>query len=86
MPFDSYLTIRLAVVERVTLPKVAVNVSTYVPLLAPAGIVTVAFDVAVGPETLTGFGDTAHVLFGGPPMHPRNTGPFKPFTAVTVIA
>jgi hypothetical protein len=57
-----------------------------VALLAPAGTITVAFDVAVGPEMLTGFGDTAHVLFGGPPLPPSDTTPFKPLTPVTLIA
>jgi hypothetical protein len=76
--------VRLAVVERVALPKLPVKVIVYVPLLAPLGNDTVAFVVAVEPERLTELGETAHVVFAGPPLHVNASVPADPVRGVTV--
>ena len=56
----------------------------YVPLLAPVGMVTVALRVAAEAESVTVFGETTHVVFGGPPLHDSDTVPVEPFTAATL--
>ena len=43
----------------------------------------VAFAVAVEPERLIELGETAHAVFGGPPLHVRSTVPVDPFAPAT---
>jgi hypothetical protein len=78
-----YFIIRFAVVERVTLPDVAVKVTPYVPALAPPGKVNVAFVLTVAPDSVTEADETAHVVFGGPPAQLSETTPLNPFSDFT---
>lgn len=45
---------------------------------------TATFALAVEPDTVTDVGETAHVVFTGPPPHASDTVPVKPFTPATV--
>jgi len=82
---SAYLTISVAVCDRVADPTVPVNVTVYVPATAAAGNVSVARAEAPEAEALTDAGETAHVLPGAAPLQASDTAPVNPFMPVTVI-
>ena len=79
-----HFTVRLAVAERATPPKLPVKVMVYVPLGALFGSVRLAFAVIDVPEMLTDAGETLQVVFAGPPLQFSATVPLNPLRAATV--